>query len=127
MTPVQKLKAMILQRYIEMQDLPTRAFTAENVDELYDQADDIGDARNELRHGEHITDVPIPYNRALRDYEPDSVAAKALDGSWIGWTYWHGGGKHSNPEEIDWVEYAYDLSCTEKEVVTIERTFTKPA
>jgi hypothetical protein len=36
-----------------------------------------------------------------------------LDGSWVGWTYWYGGGKHGEPGSIKWVEDAYDVVMTE--------------
>ena len=47
------------------------------------------------------------------------------DGSWVGWTYWYGGGKYGEPEAIDWMDDAYDLACTEEEKVVTVRTFTK--
>jgi hypothetical protein len=49
------------------------------------------------------------------------------DGSWVGWTYWHGGGKHSEPEAIPWIDYAYALDCEAKEQMVIVYTFKKPA
>jgi hypothetical protein len=123
MTPEQKIKALILAVIARWEgaDLPT--ITAENVDDLYDGADDdqLQDARNEVREGELATDVPAPYSR---HYEARSVAAKAPDGSWVGWTYWYGGGKHGEPEAIDWMDEAYDLTCVEEEKLVTVRTFT---
>jgi hypothetical protein len=58
-----------------------------------------------------------------RHYESDAVAAKAPDGSWVGWTYWYGGGKHGEPEAIDWIEDAYDVICAEEEKLVVVRTF----
>lgn len=60
-----------------------------------------------------------------RHYESESVATQVLDGSWVGWTYWFGGGKHGEPEAVDWLEYAYNLECKEEEQLLIVRTFTK--
>jgi len=45
---------------------------------------------------------------------------------YIGWTYWYGGGKHGNPEEIEWVSDAYFLNLEKEEEITIiKRTFSK--
>jgi hypothetical protein len=60
-----------------------------------------------------------------RHYESESVAAQMLDGSWVGWTYWYGGGKHGEPEAVEWLEDAYNLECQEEEQVVVVRTFTK--
>ncbi len=121
MTPEQKLKWAILVSAKD--DAPD--VTEENVDELYDQLveeDMHWDAKNELREGKVETKLPCPWSR---HYESKSVAAKMPDGSWVGWTYWYGGGKHGEPESIDWMEEAYDLDCTEEERIMVVQTFTK--
>jgi len=58
-----------------------------------------------------------------RHYESKAVAMKMPDGSWIGWTYWYGGGKHGEPEAIDWMNEAYDVDCHEEEKVVVVQTF----
>ena len=60
-----------------------------------------------------------------RYYESKSVAKKLSDERWVGWTYWYGGGKHGNPEEMDWIPYAYFLDVTEEEKVMTVYTFEK--
>ena len=61
--------------------------------------------------------------RMTRHYEVERVAFK-FGGVWVGWLYWHGGGKHGNEEEIDWVQDAVILGLVgETRVVTIKRTF----
>lgn len=124
MTPSQKLKHLILIRHAAMCDefVMPDAVTADNVDDLYAAADDDGcglqDAREEVRGGEEETRLRAP---SSRNYESKSVAALASDGSWIGWTYWYGGGKHAEPEAIDWIEDAYDLAVTEEtKMVTVK-------
>jgi hypothetical protein len=128
MTPEQKLKhAMLLWAASNDDDvvLPD-AVTAENVDALYDELlveqDLHWDAKSEMRSGEVETGIPCDYSR---HYESKAVAAKMPDGSWVGWTYWYGGGKHGEPEAIDWIEEAYDLTCTEEEKLVVVRTFTR--
>ena len=120
-----KLKQYILQHAdipVEpdgtIEDVWERAFFGDDTDE----SDDLRETMINCREGEVETDIPCEWSR---HYESKSVAAKMLDGSWVGWTYWYGGGKHGEPEEIDWIEDAYNLSCTEEEKLVLVRTFTK--
>lgn len=129
MTPEQKLKHAILLKAHEMDCicLPEGlAINADNVDDLYEKSDEgweLQDARNEIRCSGEKTNIPAP---SSRHYESDSVAAKMPDGSWVGWTYWYGGGKHGEPEAVEWINEAYALSCEEKRVTVTRRKFTKP-
>lgn len=68
------------------------------------------------------TDIEPESSRYL---EAKSVAKKLSDGRWVGWTYWYGGGKHANPEEIDWIPDAYFLDVTEEEKIMTVYTFKK--
>jgi hypothetical protein len=126
MTPEQMIKAAILAQAIE-QDVVSVAepITAENVDEIFDSSNEeyeLQDFLYEFREGEVETNIPAP---SSRHYEAKSVAAKAPDGSWIGWTYWYGGGKHGEPEAIDWMGEAYALACVEEQKIVTVRTFTE--
>lgn len=105
----------------ECSQLPNN-LTGEEVDDLWDEADDIYDAIYEMREGEVDTNIDAPYSR---HYESKSVAVQAPNGQWVGFTHWYGGGKHGNPEEIDWIEYAYLLDCKEEEKLVKIQTFTK--
>lgn len=87
--------------------------------ELY--ADWLGDAKCEFRHSGE--DTKIPARDWSRHYESKEVGVKLDDGSWVGWTYWSGGGKHGDPDGIDWIEDAYDLNVLEEEKLMIVRTF----
>lgn len=126
MTPQQKIKHAILLRVAEWKKTPLVVeVTAANVDDLYEELVDNGehwDALNEIRSGEVETNLPREWSR---HYESKAVAAEMPDGSWVGWTYWYGGGKHGEPEAIDWMNYAYALDCKEEEKVVVVRTFTK--
>lgn len=126
MTPFQKLKhlVLILQQAWDPDFLKGVEITADNVDTIYEENDEMGriqDARYELRGSGTETGLSAPFSR---HYEADAVAAQYVDGSWVGWTYWHGGGKHGGSEEIDWMEDAYEVHCTEEEKVVVVRTFT---
>lgn len=97
--------------------------TEEQIDEAYDYTieNDGWGIEDEIRQGQEEISIKPPYSR---NYEAKSVATKTQDG-WIGWTYWYGGGKYGNPEEINWIDDAYYLNCKEKEVLRIEKTWTK--
>jgi len=128
MTPEQKLKHIVLLKQASFGEfkLP-EIINADNVDEIYAEEDedcDLQDARSETRGGEVETNIPAPTSR---HYESKSVAAQYVDGSWVGWTYWYGGGKHGEPEGIGWMGGACNLDCTEEEVTVTKRTFTIPS
>ena len=85
------------------------------------------DVKRDIRRGVLETNIACDYSR---NYETKSVAMHIdnFNGftGYIGWTYWYGGGKHSNPDEIDWIEDAYFLDLIEeKEVITVVRIFKK--
>jgi hypothetical protein len=109
----------------EWKNSPPLSLNGDNIDEIYPtylKDNDIYDAIDEIRQGETETNIPPPYSR---HYESKSVASKALDGTWIGWTYYYGGGKHGQPGEVEWIEHAYNLTCTEEEKVVTIRIFSK--
>lgn len=126
MTPTQAIKYMILAvdaRWSKT-DLPAD-LNGEQVDERYAELVGRGahwDARSEVREGQCETGIECEWSR---HYESKSVASKAPNGKWVGWTYWYGGGKHGEPEAIDWMEDAYFLECVEEQKVLTVRTFAK--
>jgi hypothetical protein len=125
MTPEQKIKHLILALAYEWSGETLPEITVDNIDALYEVTAENGgcdDAQNDVRPGEIETGLPCEYSR---HYEVKAVAARALDGSWVGWTFWYGGGKHAEPEAIRWMDAAYDLTCTEEEKFVTVRTFAK--
>jgi hypothetical protein len=127
MTAAQQVKLLILNKSASWRDAPKIEATSEDIDEIYDFAcenddGDLHDSRSEVRYGEFDTNIESPFSR---HYESKSVAAKTPDGRWVGWTYWYGGGKHGEPEAIDWIDDAYYLDCKEEEKTVIVRTFSK--
>ncbi|HEX7906793.1 MAG TPA: hypothetical protein VF534_01690 [Paraburkholderia sp.] len=127
MTAEQKLKHLILNKQAEWAKETPPEITADNVDAVYQEAYDndggsLQDARNDVRASGDDTGLKCEWSR---HYESKAVACQYLDGSWIGWTYWYGGGKHGEPEGIDWMDEAYDLTVTEEPRTIIHRTFTK--
>lgn len=125
MTPEQKVKSLIVAKAVEFGSEVNDHGFAGDPDAAYNwlvEQDAHWDAMNEVREGEAETGIPCDWSR---HYESKSVAAKCDDGSWVGWTYWYGGGKHGEPEAIDWIEDAYDLAVTEEEKLVTVRTFAK--
>lgn len=140
LTATQKIKWAILKKAADGGDISQAVLAgltpeqlAEQIDTLYEtklvHEDLHWDLKNEFREGQQETDIEAahPFERGLTYYEKKSVAAQMPDGSWVGWIYWYGGGKHSEPEAIDWMEHAYDVTVEEKPVTIIQRTFTKVA
>ena len=123
MTPIQKIKHLIILRHFELAgEAPPAPINSETVDSIYDDLEDPWDAISEVRYGEYVTSISPDYSR---HYESKSVAAKLPDGSFVGWTYWYGGGKHGEPEAIDWIDEAYDLTVTEEQKLVTVRTWRR--
>ena len=121
MTPEQKVKYLILN----YGDKELLRYPCKNVDELYEKLVEEGmhwEGMGEIRYGEVETDIDPEYHR---NFENVSVASQLPDGSWVGWTRWQGGGKHSNPEDIEWISDSYDLDVSKEEKVVTVRTFAK--
>jgi hypothetical protein len=120
MTPEQIIKYAILAEALD--DVPAD-LTGDQIDELYEENEDAcEDVKYEIREGRYETNLPCQHSR---HYESQSVAAQAPNGLWVGWTYWYGGGKHGEPEAIDWIEDAYLLDVKEEQKMVTVRTFTK--
>lgn len=129
MTPQQYIKQEILSVVIQWKNMDVKIpQTGEEVDKLYNNfvnddntCDYIQDAKEDVRTGQYETEVDN--GDYSRNYENKSVCLKTEDGKYVGWTHWHGGGKHGNPSSIDWISDAYFLECEEKEKLVIVRTF----
>lgn len=120
MTATEKLKQKLIHMMTgETITDPTRL--DEKIEEC-DAVTEVGDFRDMLRCSGHDTGLDAPHSR---HYESRSVAAPMLDGSWVGWTYWYGGGKHGQPSEMPWMEDAYDV--TMEEVMMPVKVFKKTA
>ena len=95
------------------------------IDALYEQfeeLDGIGVAYD-LRGSGDETGIEPEYLHEYRHFEVDVVALKMLDGSWVAWNYYHGGGKFTTPETIPWIETAFFIQArTEiREVIVFSR------
>jgi len=103
--------------------------TEKEIDEaFYDMREKIGcDAQQDIMEGDFETNIEIPWEQSSRYCEVESVAVKDYYGNFLGFPKYYGGGKHF--ELSAWydksIEHAYYLSCEEKEVLTIQRTWAK--
>ena len=109
MTAQQKVKWLIIKEFT-----PELTYPCAKIDELWDGRDEweaeFIDAKEAVRESGVPTELGCEYSRY---YESEAVAARLPDGSWVGWTYWTGGGKHGEPEGMEWIGDAYDVSCKE--------------
>lgn len=127
MTPIQKLKWAVLADAAKWAGADPPPYPCPEVDALYEALVDEGnayDSQDEVRTGGIDTDLPAPWSS---HFESKARAMQMPDGSWVGWTYWYGGGKHASPQDIDWMSDAYDVQCSEEEKLVVVRTWSKPA
>lgn len=125
MTPQQKIRHAILKLESEWADEELPNITEENIDDIYygeDEYSDHQEAEEDIRCSGIKTGLPENYSR---HYECKEVAAKMPDGSWVGWTYWYGGGKHANPKEIDWISEAYNVDMREEVQTAVVKIFSR--
>ena len=127
MTAEQRLRRHIIletaKRYTEL-SIPAH-IDESNVDEIWDSlgeecCDELQDIILETRESGEPTGLECEYSR---HYESTAVARELCDDCWVGWTYWYGGGKHGNPEEVEWIEDAYYVDV--KQETKIVNVFTK--
>ena len=117
MTAEQRIKRHILMDVIAANDDLTcdGEITAENVDDVWDAISseycDMEAWVYDFRDSGDDTGLP---SQVSRHYEAREVGRKLCDGTWVGWTYWYGGGKHGEPEAIEWMSEAYDLDVTQE-------------
>lgn len=129
MTPEQHIKLQIINVAFKWENETYILPPLSNIDDEYDKyqesfkyGDNIQDAESVVREGDDETEIPSPDSR---HYESKSVASKMDDGTWVGWIYWYGGGKHGEPEAMDWISDAYFLDCKETTKMVTVRSFSK--
>ena len=122
MTPCQKLKWAVVATAASFEDDSSPPYPCEDIDDLYDELEEPQDAESEVRSGEVETGLECEWSR---HYESKAVAMKMPDGSWVGWTYWYGGGKHGEPSAVEWMEHAYNVNCVEEQKMMTVRKFAK--
>ena len=131
-----KIKRHILNELLEGKKCPPTMDTPEQVDAAWDLAHkyvgvfkwlEIIDAIDHFRYSGEKTDLPAESSRC---YKCVRVARVLSCGTAVSWLYWSGGGKHGEPDAIEFMTEesgAYEVDFTDKEkVITISfRTYTK--
>ena len=84
------------------------------------EEDLLHDAENEVRNSGIPTKLKGP---SSYHFEAKEVAIKVLDGSMVGFTYWYGGGKHGGGDEVEWIDFAYDVEMREE--MQLVKVFTR--
>ena len=98
--------------------------TEEMIDELWDNCD-LDDELYEFREsGVDAAFVEGVMQPISRHYEIDVVYRRLVCGSFVGWFYYHGGGKHSEPEAYDWLSTSFNLNVVSERKI-VEYTFAK--
>ena len=129
--PIHALKAQIIQHALDLLESAPHNFTdadANDVDELWnimraDYPDTMQDAQNEVRCMGRKTGLATP---AARHLEVDAVAILTPFNQWVGFYYWHGGGKHSGAEEIEWMKDSYWVQAETDQVLRLDLKFSSP-
>lgn len=124
MTPTQKLKWAILRLAAQFNKTALPAITEASIDAHYDELvarDEHWDAMNEFRSTGRLSGISRAVDhQASQSFEHEEVVAKMPDGSWVGWTYWFGGGKHADSSAVCWMDDAYEVAHrTETKIVDI--------
>ena len=130
MTAPQKLIQFILKRTIENEARYDRVLEIDFSDPSQVEHDfwigEYNDKKQDIQ--EEISECGVETGldcEFSRYYDSEAVAAQMSDGTWVGWTYWTGGGKHGEPSSVPWIEDAYYVDCAEEEKMVVVRTFTK--
>lgn len=100
---------------------------AEECEGVFEDTELIDDL-DEFRCSGEAVDIKGLKAERSRHYEVDRVATKILDGIFVSWLYWYGGGKHAEPEGIDWMyseSGAVEVNCKEEEKLVTVRTYSK--
>lgn len=129
--PIHALKAQIIQHALDLLESAPHNFTdadGDDVDELWnimraDYPDTMQDAQNEVRCMGRKTGLATP---AARHLEVDAVAILTPFNQWVGFYYWHGGGKHSGAEEIEWMKDSYWVQAETDQVLRLDLKFSSP-
>lgn len=87
--------------------------------ELKEQYDSCYEIEFEFREG---VETNLSPKTSSRHYEIE-VRASKIDGVWVAWDFYYGGGKHGEPEAFDWISSARIVECEERVVTKTEYIF----
>lgn len=123
LTAKQLILRHILLEAMDVGTIPQAEIDLTDIEGQYGEANDgavLQDYFYEFRTSGIETELETP---SSRHYEVEHVARCLTGGAWVGWMYWHGGGKHGEPEAMPWLNTATLLEVDERPVMSVERTF----
>lgn len=128
LTPTQLIKKAIVQRINERNydDFRQPVETAEQIEAAFDLAvenDLHWDWENEVRESGIETELSADAFWS-RHYEVE-IRALLIDNQYVAYPFYYAGGKHGQPESVDWMKDAFFVDCEEKQVTITQKTFTK--
>ena len=100
--------------------------TLDNAEHIYNQnvyedeiyADTLQELLVDFRYSGTASNLSAPYSR---HFEVD-MHVRLIDGVWIAWPFYYGGGKHAEPDVIEWIGQAKIVEI-EREEVVVRRIF----
>ncbi|UJQ43523.1 hypothetical protein [Acinetobacter phage vB_AbM_WUPSU] len=127
MTAQQLIRKAILLKAVDFENIEpfNQSLDGSGIDELYEsynEYDELNDPKNEIRYGQ--VDANLNAITWSRSYEID-VRAMKIDGVWVAWDFYYGGGKHGEPESFDWISNARVVNCEEIQVMTTQYNFSE--
>ncbi len=117
-----KAKSLNLTNPLDFDEKQCKDIYSSIVDSLL--SDYLSQIKSELREGKVETEL-IPEAGGNFESEAVAIPITGTPDLYVGWTYFFGGGKHSNPESVEWMENCY-LVKAKDEVRTVrifEREF----
>lgn len=127
-TAQQLLRKAVLEKAMQFGNIKAERlslFEPNEIDELYESYDrwgELADPWNEIRYSGVSCDLPA--TTWSRHYEVDSKAIK-IDDIWVQFDYYYGGGKHSEPEDFDYIHHAKIVDCEETQVTVTQYNFSE--
>lgn len=131
MTPQDKLKWRILSAISHIDDDPDTEFLEkfkalklpEQLDEAWNLAqewDGWQDLREDFRNQGTRTELQTPWSR---HYDCEMHVVQCPDGTWVAFPYWYGGGKHGEPQAIEWITADEIREVSMREETRVVRVF----
>lgn len=127
MNAQQLLKKAILLKAVESKDIEpfNLNLSGDEIDSLYEsysENDELRDAWSEIRYsGIDAHELsPVTFSG---HYEIDVKAIK-IDGVWVAFDFYYGGGKYGEPEDYAFIDDARIVSCEEKQITITAYNFS---
>jgi hypothetical protein len=120
MTAEQRIKRhILLQALAENDDLKFDGeITAENIDDVYAYVlCDIGlcfKYEEKFRGSGEPSGINTQSSFSYEKHDSIEMVRQLSDGTWVGWTYWHGRSGIGDPATVDWMLEAYDVEMHEE-------------